>query len=133
MGENWNTGREVFLTTSFASAIINGYIINMTVQNLTILRTLKERLAASVKVFDVRAFGSRARGDNDPESDLDVLVVVERSDKKTKEIVRHLAWEIGFEAGLIISTLVLSDHDLHNSPLKESPIVHNIAAEGVSV
>jgi uncharacterized protein len=105
----------------------------MTAQTFAILKTLKTRISAAVKVFDVRAFGSRARGDNDPESDLDVLVVVEQSDRKTKEMVRHVAWEVGFETGLIISTLVLSYHDLHDSPLKESPIIHNIEAEGVSV
>ena len=105
----------------------------MTEEIHTILKIFKNHLKDTVKVLDVRAFGSRARGDNDPDSDLDVLVVVEKSNRQTKEFVRHVAWEVGFEYGLLISTIILSYHDLHNSPLQESSIIHNIELEGISV
>ncbi len=48
----------------------------MTEHDLTIARQLKERLDTVVTLVDFRIFGSRARGDADQHSDMDVFVEV---------------------------------------------------------
>jgi predicted nucleotidyltransferase len=44
-----------------------------------IVREFQRRLAAIVPVLDLRVFGSRARGDAAPDSDLDVFIELEES------------------------------------------------------
>ena len=72
--------------------------------DLSIALELKERLSALVQVVDFRAFGSRARGNVDEYSDMDVFVEVEHLDRSLKEWLLDIAWEVGFENFMVIST-----------------------------
>src|SRR4030066_1264145 len=94
-----------------------------------IAKKLKERLSEIVQLIDFRVFGSRARGNADEYSDMDVFLEVESLDKNLKERISDIAWEVGFENYIIISTLIFTRGEIENSPLRASPIVHNIAEE----
>ncbi|MGH7961742.1 MAG: nucleotidyltransferase domain-containing protein [Candidatus Binatia bacterium] len=48
-------------------------------------------LAHGVPLHSIVLFGSRARGDHDPDSDYDVLVVVEQLDGAIHKTVSHCA------------------------------------------
>ena len=54
-------------------------------------------------------FGSRARGDAEPDSDMDVLLEldVERFDLATKRRIRRLAGEVSLKHSLVISFLLV--------------------------
>lgn len=99
----------------------------------TIARLLKQRLATVTTLVDFRIFGSRARGGADEYSDMDVFVEVGQLDKSLKERILDIAWEVGFENFMVISPLIFSRDELQNSPLRSSPIVKAIIAEGVLV
>jgi predicted nucleotidyltransferase len=105
----------------------------MTEHDLTIARQLKNRLDTVVTLVDFRIFGSRARGDADQHSDMDVFVEVGQLDKSLKESILDIAWEVGFENYIVISPLLFSSDELKNSPLRSSPIVKAIIAEGVCI
>ena len=67
-------------------------------------RQVVERLKCSfimhgVPLDQTIVFGSRARGDADPDSDLDVLVLVKYVDPAIRTTISHCAWEVGFEWG----------------------------------
>lgn len=94
---------------------------------------LKRRLAEEVELKDFKVYGSRARGDDDEFSDLDVFIEVARLDKETRERISEIAWEIGSENPMVISPLVVSVDEARNSPLRASPILRNIKEEGVGV
>ncbi len=96
-------------------------------------KKLKERLSEVVPLIDFRVFGSRARGDADEYSDMDVFIEVERIDKHLKEKIRDVVWETGFEYFIYISPLIFTREEIENSPLKVSPIVKNIIEEGVII
>ena len=98
-----------------------------------IAKDLKERLSKIVQLVDFRIFGSRARGEVDEYSDMDVFIEVEHMDKELEDKIYHIAWEVGLEHCLFISPLVFSRYEIENSPLKVSPIVKNITEEGVKV
>jgi len=98
-----------------------------------IARKLKEKLAALIPLVDFRVFGSRAREDADEYSDMDVFIETETVNKKQKDIISELTWEIGFEHFMVIFPLVFTRDEIENSPLKASPIVKNILAEGIRI
>lgn len=62
--------------------------------------------------FRMILFGSRARGDADPDSDMDVLLEVEteRVSFAEKRRLRRLAGEVSMDFGLVVSTLISDRH-----------------------
>ncbi len=98
-----------------------------------IARELKARLSEEVALIDFKVFGSRARGDADEYSDLDVFLEVESLDSALKERISDIVWEVGFANYAVISPLIFTRDELENSPLRASAIVEAITEEGVGV
>jgi uncharacterized protein len=105
-----------------------------TTQNdLQTARILKDRVLKLTPLIDFRLFGSRARGDADEFSDMDIYMEFETVDKELKKMVKNIAWEMTLETGVVVSTLLFSRYEIENSPLRSSPIIRVIMEEGVSV
>jgi predicted nucleotidyltransferase len=99
---------------------------------------LAERLKGSllehnIPLYKLIVFGSRARGDAGPESDLDVLVLVERVDAVLRKTISHYAWDIGFEAGVLIQIVVMTREEAEHGPEQSSLFMLAIAEEGLQV
>jgi tRNA nucleotidyltransferase (CCA-adding enzyme) len=93
----------------------------------------QRRLEEITMVLDVRLFGSRARGDAVPDSDLDVFVEVDSLTPELRRRIDEIAWEIGFERDYIISPVVVTHDELQQGPLGASPLILTIEREGVSL
>jgi predicted nucleotidyltransferase len=78
-------------------------------------------------------FGSRARGDAEPDSDMDVLLDVdtEHISFSQKQTFRRIAGEISIQAGIVLSLLV-ADRTLRQDR-GDFSIFQNIRAEGIPV
>jgi len=105
----------------------------MTPRDLEIAAELRRRLAEVVPLLDFRIFGSRARGDADEYSDLDVFIKVERIDREVKEKIEDVIWEVGFNNFIVVSPLIFTRDEIENTALRSSAIVKNITEEGVSL
>ncbi len=105
----------------------------MNPKDYEIAKDLKKRLSEVVNLIDFRVFGSRARGEADEYSDMDVFIEVETLDNELKEKISDIVWEVGFEHLIVISQLIFTRDEIENSPLRASPIVKNIVEEGVAV
>jgi predicted nucleotidyltransferase len=96
------------------------------------------RVSASVHDSDPEAevylYGSRARGDNSPDSDWDLLILV--SDKKvtneTEDRFRDRLFDIELDTGQIISTLIYPK-DYWNDKMSITPLFENVAKEGILI
>ncbi len=96
-----------------------------------IARELRRRLAQGVKIEDFRVFGSRVRGEATPESDLDVYLVVTELTPALRRWIDEVAWEVGFDGDLVISTLVTTRRGLEKGPFGAQPVVQTIEREGI--
>ncbi len=99
----------------------------------SIAQALKNRLSLLVEIKDFRIFGSRARGDQEEYSDLDIYIVVDTLNRELKKKISTIVWEIGYENYMVISPLVYTVNEIQNTPIRSSPILKNILAEGISV
>ena len=78
------------------------------------------------------AFGSRTKVDATEESDLDVCVVVNRLDDSVDSAIMDIAWQVGFEHDVVISTVTYSRHEFETGPCSESTLVQNVLSTGVT-
>ncbi len=100
----------------------------------TILAELKAKLAAEYgsRLVNVILFGSQARGDATPESDIDVMVVLKDEVNPYREIDRTnpLTTRLSLEYDTLVSTLFIAEDRLR---LERSPLLINVRREGVEI
>jgi hypothetical protein len=101
-------------------------------KDLAIARSFKQLVQQRVRPLDIRVFGSRARGDATPDSDLDLFVVVEHATSDIERFISDCAWEAGFAQDVVIVPVVVGK-DRIDGPLKESVFILNVYREGVEV
>ncbi|MDN7025685.1 nucleotidyltransferase domain-containing protein [Methanoculleus sp. FWC-SCC1] len=91
----------------------------------------KAREACGDAIEEILLFGSVARGDDRPDSDIDILVISREEDLHLRELLTGLAFDLLVETGDRLSVKVLSRADLqaHRYDL----FLRNVAADGVAV
>ena len=92
---------------------------------------LQERFKELVHL--VFLFGSKARGDYDPTSDIDVLVVVDSNDWRLHKQIRYLAADISLKYDLDLSPRIWSVSHLREMEEMEASLYQNIRRDGISL
>jgi len=95
------------------------------------LARLREQYAD--EVVSVRLFGSRARGEGGPESDLDVLVVVRSEDWFAQRKVGEVALQPMLDHSVVISTLIVGQKHYRKLARFHTPLYENVRDEGVNL
>lgn len=85
-------------------------------------KVLGDRLARVV------LFGSRSRGDAEPDSDFDLLVTVQRLQKTDRKRVFAIAADLSLKYGTVLAVLVLSAKDFRED--RYFYLYENIQKEG---
>jgi uncharacterized protein len=77
-------------------------------------------------------YGSFARGDNLPGSDIDILILLDKDkvNREDEKSIKYPLYDIEFETGQIISPLVLSKPDWETRH-RITPFYDNVLREGV--
>lgn len=98
-----------------------------------------ERIAAHLRdrfadrIAEVRAFGSRVRGDHGAWSDFDLLVLVRDRDPRIEAEIIGVIVDEEIEAGLSFSPVVKDAAAFEQEQRLRSPFSENVALEGVSL
>lgn len=95
------------------------------------LKELREELTAKYPVTDIRLYGSKARGEERPDSDLDVMIEIPDYDHAMVAEIDDIVYRINLEHDVFISALFFGRDELEEGPMSESPIYKIIQREGV--
>lgn len=90
---------------------------------------LHERLPG--EILQVMLFGSKARGDTGPGSDIDILIVVREESWPLRADVSTLAADVSLEYDVLIGPRVIGQERWERMKRHRSGLYRNIMAEGI--
>jgi predicted nucleotidyltransferase len=82
-------------------------------------------------VVDMRLFGSKAVGQDTPDSDIDILVVVHEARTDVEDRVLAIAFDVNLAHDVFISPVVVGRATLDDPVWKITPFLQAVAREGV--
>lgn len=91
-------------------------------------------LAGHWPVERVVLFGSKARGDDDPESDIDLLVINSTEPTAAEEAAMHdTAWDAGIRYGKVVQLVIRSHERWWHGIDQATPLRRQIDQDGLEV
>ncbi len=100
-----------------------------------------DAIAAVVAALRVRwpverviLFGSKARGDDVPDSDIDLLVITAQEvDRQSEDAMQDAAWEIGLAHGRCVQLVIRSHERWYHGIDQATPLRLNVDQDGVEI
>ncbi|MGQ9825080.1 MAG: nucleotidyltransferase domain-containing protein [Desulfotomaculales bacterium] len=89
---------------------------------------IKRRLGKNL--LDIRLFGSVARGTFTPESDIDVLLVVQDESRQIRDAVIETAVEINLKHDVVIAPIIMSKDRYAGALFRETLFYKSLQEEG---
>ena len=86
-------------------------------------------------IAEIRLFASKARGNASPESDIDVLVVVQPETERVRleTAVSDVAFDVSLDHAVHISPCVLTTRVVDESTWRDTPFLQTLEREGLWV
>jgi uncharacterized protein len=91
-------------------------------------------LTGRLSVERVILFGSKARGDDLPDSDIDLLVITTHElDRQSEDALQDVAWETGLAHGRCVQLVIRSHDRWYHGIDQASPLRLQIDQDGVDI
>ena len=102
-----------------------------------IISDLKSRLPVQLgsHIKRIIVFGSRARGEGSPDSDLDIAILVDNKTTEIEKILDDIAYRVMWDHDFkpVISLKVFSEKDFMSAVARGFSFYRNVNQEGISV
>lgn len=106
----------------------------LTENEKTALAEIKRRVSGLFDVREYVLFGSKARGDAEPDSDIDLLIVTERAlSWKEKERITHEMLDVNLPYDTNFAATVVDARTWDSALWRIVPLHRNVTKEGVVV
>ncbi len=97
-----------------------------------LLEKVRQNILASEPDAKIILYGSRSRGDSQPESDWDFLILVNGMlDDRRIDRIRHRLYEIEWESGEVISSIVRNYSEWNSNLYRSMPFYQRVEQEGI--
>ena len=85
------------------------------------------------RLLDLRIYGSKAKGTDIKDSDVDVMIVLEELTPQIESQIDDLVFDVNLEHGCLITPLYFGRKELEVGPLSESPVYKKALQEGIGL
>lgn len=85
------------------------------------------------QLIELKLFGSKARGDDRPDSDIDVLVIVASDDWHLRDAVYDVATDMLLQMDVCISPKVISKNIFDKLCREGTSFIHNVSKDAITV
>jgi predicted nucleotidyltransferase len=89
--------------------------------------------ALAGNLIALKLFGSKATGRDAPDSDLDVLVLVNTADLVTEDPVLDIAFDVNLEHEVYISPRVIAEATLLDPVWRQTLFVHTLLHDSIAL
>jgi predicted nucleotidyltransferase len=93
------------------------------------LNAVREILGDDLRA--VRLFGSRARGEGTPDSDLDLALIVTPDGRARRHAVYDLAFDVGLRHGVQLAPTLMTEATLDMLRSRERMLAHELDRDGI--
>ena len=83
------------------------------------------------RILQTILFGSKARGDSRPWSDIDILTIVDEEDWPTRHEISNIAADVSLEYDVLIGPRVIGQERWERMQRHRFSLCRNVAAEGI--
>ena len=98
---------------------------------MSLVTMLRHRFPDAIR--HVMLFGSKIRGNSDPESDIDLLIVVDDYSWSMEKEITHLATQTDHDFGVLLSDHVISISRFRQMAARREPFYKNLEREGIDL
>ena len=92
------------------------------IQDRILLQQIKEAVQTLEPTAQIFLYGSRARNDATPNSDWDLIILVDGIVTPSRiSLIRHCIYEIEWATDTIISSIVRNKQEWHSPKLQQTP------------
>ena len=96
-----------------------------------LIKQIKNAVSLTEPTATLILYGSYARGDYNKNSDLDLLILIDKNkiSREDQKRIKYPLYDIEFETGTIISPMIFSKKDWQSKYMK-TPFYENVSKEG---
>ena len=103
-------------------------------QQQQLLDRVRQTIRQAEPEARVILFGSRARGDATPESDWDLLIVLDGTvSPQRADAVRHRLYDLALDTDTVFSAIIYSQEHWESPRYRATPLHARVAADGVAL
>lgn len=105
--------------------------VNYTEKEKLALRELKEKIANKYELIWMKLIGSKARGDSNEESDVDIVIVLKNICWEVEKDIYDICFYLDLEYDLVISPIIYSEEEIKSRLTQITPFYQRVETEGI--
>ncbi len=115
--------------------LINKLLLKLNKQERKAIKKFKKELKKELgeQIVEIKLFGSKARGDFNKNSDIDILVVLKNDSEKNKDKVFDVVQNILLEFEVLLSPVIFAKQEYNYLNKIPSIFMQNLKFEGVRI